>query len=573
MADTTNIDQTDDVNDAANLSTGHALLDDPLLTRLTSQAPWWLVSVVFHILIMVLAYMCTIAIVDSDSDGGLIPVVTNPHINFPDKNTDIKTPKADQFTDAMKLSKDIAPTDPNSPETSKIEIPPEILARAELSDRFTTLNMDRPDTNDAFGNPASTSFRTATGNAGDVGGNSNASTHQLEDMINSGMDRNRAISGRWGSNKGSGNGTDPGNGIATWGGRNGGSHAWRIKRYKGSQATENSVEAALRWLAYHQESDGHWDAKKYASSEKTDTAVTGFALLAFLGAGNSEKVGEYKDNVKRAVAWMKSKQAANGLPFDTTDAGGHRGEGYPGAIATMALAEAAGMANIDDTRKAAQRAVNYCTEIHQAGEGSDKLGWRYHPKMEGDTSVAGWFMMALKSAKVARLNVNHASFDGAIKFLDSVEHKGTGGDPGYVPPSTYWYTTQAAHEPHRLSAIGCLCRQYLGWKKDDLQASVEAFVAKGGVPSWGGNGGSVDLYYWYYGTLCTFQQGGDVWTKWNDAMKTALVPNQRKDGDDHGSWDPVGAYANEWGRVGQTALGALCLEVYYRNERLYGDAR
>src|ERR1019366_2836452 len=111
---------------------------------------------------------------------------------------------------------------------------------------------------------------------------------------------------------------------------------------------------------------------------------------------------------------LKSKQDEKGMIWDKTDAGGHRGEGYPCAIATLSMAEASAMANIAETRDAAQKAVNYCTEIQQAGEGSDKLAWRYHAKMEGDTSVTGWFVMALKSAKVAGLKVDHASFDGAI---------------------------------------------------------------------------------------------------------------------------------------------------------------
>ena len=262
---------------------------------------------------------------------------------------------------------------------------------------------------------------------------------------------------------------------------------------------------------------------------------------------------------------MKSHQNAEGLIFDASDASGHRGIGYPGAIATLSLAEAAGMANIPDTKAAAQKAIDYCTEKHQCGEGSDKNGWRYAAKQEGDLSVSGWFIMALKSAKVAGLHVNPAAFDGAIKFLDACETKeaGAAAASGYGPASSYKYQP-AGHAGHRVSAIGCLARQFLGWKKEDLQSSVELFVNTGGVPNWGGNGESVDLYYWYYGTLCVFQQGGDLWKKWNDAMKTALVTNQCKQGDDAGSWNPVGQFAPEWGRVGETALGCLCLEVYYR---------
>jgi len=330
------------------------------------------------------------------------------------------------------------------------------------------------------------------------------------------------------------------------------------------------VKAALEWLAKHQEPDGRWDTQKYGSSVKTDTACTGFALLAFLGAGHTEKIGEFKPNVRRAVAWLKSKQNAQGLVFDQTDAGGHRGVGYPHAIAAMALAEAAGMAGVTDTRAAAQRAIDYTTKIHQQGDGYDRLGFRYKPRQAGDLSVTGWYVMQLKSAKVSGLNVDMSAFDGAIRFLNSVERKGAGGDKGYGSASIYAYqpTNDHSHTAHRLTAIGALCRQFLGWKKHDLAPTVDWFVNKGGVPDGWGEG-KTDLYYWYYATLCTYQQDGDVWKRWNKAMKKTLCGHQRAGGDEHGSWDPVGDYSKEWGRVGQTALACLCLEVYYRYLPIY----
>ena len=69
---------------------------------------------------------------------------------------------------------------------------------------------------------------------------------------------------------------------------------------------------------------------------------------------------------------------------------------------------------------------------------------------------------------------------------------------------------------------------------------------------------------------------GSLRKKWNAAMTGALVPNQRiggpKDGtgkDVDGSWNPAGAWATRGGRVYATAVGALCLEVYYRYLPLY----
>src|SRR6185503_13427249 len=168
----------------------------------------------------------------------------------------------------------------------------------------------------------------------------------------------------------------------------------------------------------------HWDCVKYGGKQ-ADVAVTGMSLLAFLGAGHTEKVGQYKDNVKRAIYWLISIQSDDGKYYKQ---GETHGIGYHHAIAALAMAEAAGMGRVGETVKSAQKGIDYTTEKHQQGENSDKLGWRYGPKEKGDLSVTGWFIMSLKSAKVAGLKVNQASFDGAIKFLDSVEQKGNAGD-------------------------------------------------------------------------------------------------------------------------------------------------
>jgi hypothetical protein len=314
----------------------------------------------------------------------------------------------------------------------------------------------------------------------------------------------------------------------------------------------------LKWLADHQEPDGRWDCVKYGG-KKASVGVTGLALLAFLGHGETEKAGTFKKTVRAAVRWLKSVQQADGKYYIK---GETHGVGYHHAIAGLAMAEAAGMARVTDTIKSAQRAVNYAVEKHQKGTGSERLAWRYHAREpKNDLSVSGWFIMQIKSAKMAGLQVDPASFDGAVRFLDTVEQKGREGDP--YGGHRYGYTSSSNVSPRR-TAIGCLSRQFLGWKNEELRGGIEWFMQRGGLPQWGANGGSVDLYYWYYATLSTFQHGGEIWNRWNPAMIRALVDNQRLDGDDRGSWDPVGAYAGYWGRAGQTALGALCLEVYYR---------
>ncbi|MCK6472841.1 MAG: zf-HC2 domain-containing protein [Planctomycetes bacterium] len=340
----------------------------------------------------------------------------------------------------------------------------------------------------------------------------------------------------------------------------------------GGKATESAVDKALEWLAKHQEADGHWDTKKYEGRINADAGLTGLALLAFLGAGHTEKVGKYKDNVQRAVAWIVSKQEADGQIGKGYDEFWDHGgmSPYHHAICGLALAEASAMGRVPATRAAAQKALEYSTEIHQQGEGqSEKGAWRYERKSKStDASVSGWFVMQLKSAKVAGLAVNPASFEGAMKFFDQIEVKDKVGEYG---GGRFPYTVDGNGAKGVMlnpTAIGILCNLFLGRDPNRLLGGAEYLLQN--LPKWDpkmgqGNGGSWPMYYTYYGTLAMFQLGGHYWTQWNEAMKNMLLPNQRKGGDEDGSWDPMGGMGDQLGgRVYMTAVSALCLEVYYR---------
>ena len=540
------------------------------LTMRFSSVPWWGVSILLHVLVIVLASLISMSIGLSGIDDCII-MVTELQALPAEIRSDIEKPKV-QTESPLASKHDTPPTDPTSRDASDIVVPFEILKLAELCDHFETINPDRPDTQSAFGNPDALMFHSVAGNDEPAGGGGAGGT-ELGDLIGIGGAAIMGSGSGWGGGSGTGIGIGNGAGCGSFGQRTGGGRKLMVKKHGGSKATESAVDLALQWLAYHQEADGHWNTKKYGARRSADTSMTSLALLAFLGAGHTEKVGQYKGNVNRAVAWLKSIQHPNGLIFDTTEPTGH--EGYSTAMATMAMAEAAGMAKVKETRDAAQRAVNYCTEIHQQGEGSEKGAWRYRAKVKPDLSNSGWFIMALKSAKVAGLQVNPASFEGAKKFLDSVEIKGealraivdtSGVDTTYRQPSEYLYQVGGCTGPMMWSA-GNLCRLFMGVDKEELQSSIELIVKRWKTPNWD----NVSLYYWYYGTLCVFQEGGDVWKHWNEDLKSALVEHQRKDGDESGSWDLKGTFSEEWGRVGQTALACLCLEVYYRYLQLAPD--
>ena len=85
------------------------------------------------------------------------------------------------------------------------------------------------------------------------------------------------------------------------------------------------------------------------------------------------------------------------------------------------------------------------------------------------------------------------------------------------------------------------------------------------------------FYLWYYEALAFYQLGTETkyWAIFNPLMKKQMLTTQRMDGivaQYKGSWNPpkLGDKfwhgCGNWGRVGQTAVGALMMEVYYRYE-------
>ena len=139
------------------------------------------------------------------------------------------------------------------------------------------------------------------------------------------------------------------------------------------------------------------------------------------------------------------------------------------------------------------------------------------------------------------------------------------------------HTDQAEDFPRErsesMTAVGVLTRIFAGQdpdKNEMIRKGADLMAKK--PPVWDLETGDIDMYYWYYGTLAMFQVGGERWKGWNRHMKTAIVDSQRtKVGEDErGSWDAVGPWGADGGRVYSTALMCLCLEVYYRYGRGIG---
>jgi hypothetical protein len=367
-------------------------------------------------------------------------------------------------------------------------------------------------------------------------------------------------------------------------GRSGSTRERLVQEGGGSALSEAAVARGLEWLALHQAQGGQWsldgfnrharekpypegknitDDSSGLGQRRNDIAGTALGLLPFLAAGQTHKAPvvskdqkapqkDYHKGIDAGLKYLMSKQARDGY---------FGGEMYAHCLAAIAVCEAYGMTNDPVLRVSAQKAINYIVDSQDPAGG----GWRYTPRMAGDTSVTGWAVMALRSGQMAGLSVPATTLRKADRFLDSVEGSSKG---------TYQYLAGNGETP-AMTAAGMLCRLYLGVnpRNGTLLAGVERL--KKVPPGFSGN-----LYYEYYATQVMHQMGGESWTFWNQGpggksgIRDSLIKRQDqgttgKKGNT-GSWPPAEDFATkEGGRLMATSLSLLTLEVYYRHLPLY----
>jgi hypothetical protein len=347
-------------------------------------------------------------------------------------------------------------------------------------------------------------------------------------------------------------------------GRSGATREKMLREGGGNTRSEAAVAAGIKWLARHQALDGHWGMHDFAMHGKCnclnpggnhDVAGTGLGLLPFLGAGETHKgTGRnhlYAKNVERALKWLLLRQGANG---------GFSDNGYEHSIATLAMCEAYGLTADPMLKGPTQRAINRCVTWQRAYG-----GFRYqHPPVDDhDLSVSGWFIQALKSGSMGGLNVPNATWAGVNNYLDMVS----------IPDgSAYGY--QKPEPAPTMTPVGLLSRIYMGWgpKNAALHKGLEYLRKLPPSPNY------KNIYYYYYATQVVYflaPFNPEAWEQWNPKMRDLLIETQDQGQnpdrrDQRGSWDPSGdAWGGPLGRLGDTSLKLLTLEVYYRHLPLY----
>lgn len=339
-----------------------------------------------------------------------------------------------------------------------------------------------------------------------------------------------------------------------------------VRREGGTVQSEEAVERGLEWIARHQKSNGSWSLDTSGQcreepgcpprfSSVSDTGATGLALLPILAAGHvhNEK-GRYQQVLHSGLRWLVKTQKSTGELYT---GGSFNSALYSHAIGTMALCEAYGLSGDKALRAPAQKAVRYLVNSQNRMDG----GWRYFPGQEGDTSVFGWMIFAMKSASLAGLEVPANTVKRCRLYLDLTAADPTGTTYAYMPGRGLTNT---------MTAEGLLARQYLGWTREDPRIIDGSSLVMADLDV----SEERNIYYWYYATQLLHNMQGPDWKRWNPRVRDGLISLQvRGEGCDRGSWDPMFPDPDRWGRVTgrlyTTSLSLLTLEVYYRYLPLY----
>ncbi|MEM7391240.1 MAG: prenyltransferase/squalene oxidase repeat-containing protein [Verrucomicrobiota bacterium] len=321
-----------------------------------------------------------------------------------------------------------------------------------------------------------------------------------------------------------------------------------LRLYGGSAATERAVLKALEWLKKNQEPDGSWKSNRIA--------MTGLGLLAFLAHGETPGGGRFGETVEKALNYLTSHQHDNGYFGAWPPNGNH--SVYAHAIATYALSEAYGLTRAPILKFAMDGGISRIIEGQQLGGGWD---YNYNKTSRRDTSVVGWHVQALKAAYLA--GCSHPNLRDAMSR--SIKDLKTS-----VNKSNHQFQYAPGHSGSTtMTGIGVLALQFLGQGNGpEVQQGLRALEKE--VCSWDHrkHKSPAPMYGWYYITQAKFHQGGHTWDSWNVQFARTLVRAQAKDGHwDFPAKDAAGhkEHGSNEGPVFSTTLGALMLQVYYRN--------
>ena len=319
----------------------------------------------------------------------------------------------------------------------------------------------------------------------------------------------------------------------------------RLKEAGGTAQCEDAVVKALDFLQKTQNADGSWDTNH-------PVAMTGFALLAYLGHCETPQSKKYGDTVLKAITYLVNNGVQNKDGRLTNKPIFSDQWVYDHGIATYALAESYTFCsklniNIPDLKKVTQEAGDLIMD-GQAESG----GWvyKYDKSDSGDNSVGFWQIQAMKACKHTGLwkeSVFKKHYRKALEWLEKVQ--GPDGAIGY------------RNDPNQspgLTGGGVLSFQLWDDSNNKAVKKGVAWINKNAKFDYPGD--NSNLYYHYYFMQAMMNHGGKEWDQYNDLVRDPLIKAQNPDG----SWTQTIVHYGPINAHMATCLATLTLEAYYR---------
>ena len=318
----------------------------------------------------------------------------------------------------------------------------------------------------------------------------------------------------------------------------------RLRKTGGTIEGEEAVVKSLQWLKATQNPDGSWD-------NTHSVAMTGFAILVYLGHCETPLSVEYGETVLKGITYLVNNGLKNDGRLTNKDLGSIQWV-YDHGIATYALAESYTFCktlqiNIPDLDTVTKKAG----DIIMQGQG-DSGGWvyKFESTDSGDNSVGFWQIQALKACKHTGLWTESKfkpTIRKALGWLEKVQ-----GKDGAIG-----YRNNSAQSPG-LTGGGVLAFQMWDEGRSGEARKGVKYIAENSRFKWGDE--SANLYYHYYNAQAMINSGGKDWDDYNNMFRDELIKAQNKDG----SWSQAGVKHGPVNTHMATCMAALMLEVYYR---------
>lgn len=326
---------------------------------------------------------------------------------------------------------------------------------------------------------------------------------------------------------------------------------------------ENGVDRALAWLASRQAADG-----SFPTLPQGQPAVTSLAVMAFLSRGHQPGVGPYGRQLNRAIDFVIACQRPDGLfsyaapaPVYQMRRASHTAS-YNHGISGLMLAEVYGQAagpRAEAVRQAIEKALQFTRVLQTRSKAAeDRGGWRYlrvNGSPDSDLSVTAWQLMFLRSARNSEFDVPQQYVDEAMAFVRRCWNEKAGG---------FTYAAAGAGENgmgRGLTGAGIVSLAMAGQHQTKMAQAAGDWLLAHPYRGYGEILGGHDkfIYSTFYWSQAAAQLGGRYWQQMYPPMAELIVKAQSP----NGSWRSEPDLA-EFGDELTTALAVLSLTPPYQ---------